>query len=356
MLAEAIDAVHELKKDAPEIGKGVEVITDRSELRKHRVAKACPGATLTQGASSLWPYKYVSHVLESLIRSGSLNLQTHTPVTAIHPTPTGASSAPASAPARWRVETPRGTIAARHVLLATNGHTSHLLPSFADLLVPCRGTMTALLPPKNSSLLPNSYGMVGLGPGANLNSDDYLVQRPYSGVPNPKGHLMFGGGRSSGIHESVGESDDSVVDEGSAAYLRRALLDALELDGETEGLEELDAEYAWSGIMCYSRDNSPWVGRVPDCPGLWVCGGYTGHGMPNATLCAKAVVGMMGAEERRDLRRFQKELVERGDLPASYFVSRERVEACRRLPSVKEQDETGVMRYLQPNDILIGKL
>jgi glycine/D-amino acid oxidase-like deaminating enzyme len=353
LLAEAIDAVHELKKEAPRIGKGVDVATDRAELRKHRVAKSCPGATLTQGAASLWPYKYVSYILESLIRESKLNLQTHTPVTAIHPIRNQNSSN--SAP-RWSVQTPRGTISTHHVLLATNGHTSHLLPSFADLLVPCRGTMTALLPPKNSSILPNSYGMVGLGPGSNPNSDDYLIQRPFSEVRNQKGHLMFGGGRSSGVYESVGESDDSVVDEGSVAYLRRTLLHALELDGETEGLEELEAEYAWSGIMCYSRDNSPWVGRVPDSPGLWLCGGYTGHGMPNATLCAKAVVGMMGAEEKGELRGFERSLVEKGDLPRSYLVSKERIEACRRLPSVKEQDESGVMGYVRLDDIPIGKL
>jgi len=167
---------------------------------------------------------------------------------------------------------------------------------------------------------------------------------------------MFGGGRSSGVHESIGESDDSVVDEGSVKYLRRILLDALDLGRNADALKELEAEYAWSGIMCYSRDNAPWVGRIPDTEGLWLCAGYTGHGMPNATLCAKAVVGMMRAEERGELSEFQRSLVEKGDLPNAYIISKARIEACRRLPSVKEQDESGVLGYCKGIDALKANL
>jgi hypothetical protein len=48
---------------------------------------------------------------------------------------------------------------------------------------------------------------------------------------------------------TIGESDDSIIDEGSAAYLRGALLKILELDGETEGVQELSAAAQWTGIM-----------------------------------------------------------------------------------------------------------
>ena len=34
----------------------------------------------------------------------------------------------------------------------------------------------------------------------------------------------------------------------------------------------------WTGIMGYSRDEDPWAGGVPGRDGVWVCGGYTGHG------------------------------------------------------------------------------
>jgi glycine/D-amino acid oxidase-like deaminating enzyme len=355
ILNEALAAVETLQKTAPELGKQVSAITDSQLLEKHNVNPACPGATITAGAASIWPYKLVTFMLRQLVQSDKINLQTNTPVETIKPF----TSTSQHKNARWTLETSKGTVFAKSVLLATNGYTSHLLPAFTDLVVPVRGTMTALVPPKNAKLLPHSYGFVGLGPGANPNSDDYLVQRPFSGVPNPKGHLMFGGGRTSGKMSSMGESDDSIVDAGSVTYLSKTLLSTLNLGGDTTNLDELEAEYAWSGIMGYSRDNSPWVGSIPKSPGLFICAGYTGHGMPNSTLCARAVVEMMlkdeegeGAEEKfhglgREgwAEKVREDMIKGGKIPSSYVVTQERISQASMLPSVKVQDEEGCMGY-----------
>lgn len=268
----AIDDVARLKENAPELGKLVTVVTDEAELRGHRVIGAA-GATLTATAASMWPYKYVAFILEKLVKERRLNLQTKTPVTSIESCADEWTGAAAGA--RYSVHTSRGTVRTRHVILATNGYTSHLLPSFADLIVPVRGEMSALLPPSGSERLEHSYGFVGAH-GQDPNHDDYLVQRPFSGVPNPAGHLMYGGGRGEGRLEAVGVTDDSVIDEGSAAYLRRTLLDALDLSSSAFAGKELTATHQWTGIMGYSRDNHPWVGPIPEQPGIWLAGGYTG--------------------------------------------------------------------------------
>jgi glycine/D-amino acid oxidase-like deaminating enzyme len=326
------EAEREIAKISPSIAGRVSVIKDKADLAKHRVSSDCVGATLTEGAASLWPYKLVTFILEKLIKEGRINLQTTTPVTSISSASDGTHT----------LHTPRGAISTRTVILATNAYTSALLPSFADLIVPVRGEMSALHPPKNSTILPDSYGMVG-ALGQAENNDDYLVQRPYAGVPNPGGHLMFGGGRGAGHAPTVGECDDSVIDEGSAAYLRGALLQILALDGETEGLKELEAAAQWTGIMGYSRDDHPWVGQVPGQPGVWLSGGYTGHGMPNGTLCGKAVVQMVLADlEGKELAQVQADMVQQGELPGSYVLSEERMERARRMLTVKQQDESGV--------------
>jgi glycine/D-amino acid oxidase-like deaminating enzyme len=154
---------------------------------------------------------------------------------------------------------------------------------------------------------------------------------------------MFGGGRGAGTLPTVGVSDDSIIDEGSAAYLRSALLKVLILDGETEGLTELEAAAQWTGIMGYSRDNHPWVGKVPDKKGLWLCGGYTGHGMPNGTLCAKAVVDMLLADETgEDLELLQETMIKDDDIPKSYLISEERIAKARSWPTVEVQDRAGM--------------
>lgn len=330
-MAEAEREIADLKNTAPEIASQVTVIRDKEEMKKHRVNPECVGATLTAGAASLWPYKLVTFILEKLIKEGKINLQTNTPVEKID-----------SSDGKHTLQTHRGTISSKTVILATNGYTSALLPLFADLIVPVRGEMSALHPPKGSTIIPDSYGMVG-ALGQPENNDDYLVQRPFSSVPNPGGHLMFGGGRGAGHLPTVGESDDSVIDEGSAAYLRGTLLKVLELDGETSGLKELDAAAQWTGIMGYSRDNHPWVGKVPDQEGLWLCGGYTGHGMPNGTLCGKAVVDMMlGEGEGKELGALQQEMAEEGAIPKSYVLSKERMEEARKMKTVAQQDEEGV--------------
>ena len=92
-------------------------------------------ATLTQGAASLWPYKLVAFILERSIKAGRLNLQTKTPVDDVSPIEDDEGKRH-----RYAVRTQRGTIKARHVILATNAYTADLLPEFADLIVPTRGT------------------------------------------------------------------------------------------------------------------------------------------------------------------------------------------------------------------------
>ncbi|KAJ9657407.1 hypothetical protein H2201_008203 [Coniosporium apollinis] len=320
--------VSHLRDSAPELAKHVTLITDKAELAKHRVRPSAAGATLTCGAGQLWPYKYVTYILETLVRSGRLALHTNTPVTSLSPAPDGKTTL---------VHTPRGTIVATHTILATNGYTSHLLPSFVDLIVPVRGEMSAQLPPPGMSRLEDSYGFVGAG-GQGANQDDYLIQRPFKGVPNPKGHLMFGGGGGAGTLERVGVSDDSVIDEDSARYLRQSLPKMLELGGEG-GEGELKADYQWTGIMGFSRDNMPWVGKVPEGKGVWLC-----HGMPNGTLCGKAIVDMMLAEsEGTNLSTLQEQMVHNGDIPRGYLITDKRIRDARRLPTVAVAEKEGTI-------------
>ena len=135
--------------------------------------------------------------------------------------------------------------------------------------------MSALLPPKGMSRLETSYGFVGADDGGPTH-DDYLNQRPYEGVHQPAGYLMFGGGRVAAKLESYGQTDDSILDEGCAAWLRQALLRLLNLGGEVDGLKQLEAAYQWSGVWGTSKDKHPWVGAVPGRDGLWLAGGYSG--------------------------------------------------------------------------------
>ena len=204
--------------------------TSKAELERFRVPTAV-GAVVTSVAARMWPYKFVAHILEGLLTStnlrGNFNLQTLTPVETLTPCDNN----------RWKVKTSRGSILASHIVLATNAYTSHLLPSFADLIVPCRGQMSALIPQPSvngeHNRLHMSLGFLGEG------IDDYLIQRP----SERGGHLMFGGGRQKG--PSLGTVDDGIVDAETAKYLRGRLVVALGLPegkGESDRGREEDDE------------------------------------------------------------------------------------------------------------------
>jgi glycine/D-amino acid oxidase-like deaminating enzyme len=326
MFNTAVQEINILNKLDPELGKQVSVITEASKdpsLEDLRIPNA-KGAAIQSTAASLWPYKFVSWILESLLASGSLNLQTNTPVTNLQKVDDG-----------WIIHTPRGMLSSKKVLLTTNAYTSYLLPKFSDLIVPVRGEMSSLLPPKSmkpSSITnqPLQYTYVFVGHGTqNINQDDYLVQRPFT-ASGKQGELMFGGGRSYASQAGVGISDDSSIDPPAAAYLRREINVVLETQHDEK---ELEASYEWSGIMGYSRDEHPWVGEVSEelglggGRGLFVSCGFTGHGMPNTWLCGKSAVDLMIGKNGAEV-----------DLPSSYRLTKERLEKARALDEVAVAD------------------
>ncbi|CAK7266103.1 hypothetical protein SEPCBS57363_001926 [Sporothrix epigloea] len=385
---------------------GIDTNSEKPTLHSLRL-RGTAGALVQRHAASLWPYKLVAWVLERLITkhsaSGAFNLQTNTPVLGISKDD-GSPSSQTDSP-WWIVETPRGRVRARAVLLATNGYLSHLLPShLADLVVPVRGQVAALVPPGGSTKvvtsetvepaaanvtsvststvssssggvsrscvtvtktghgrttttvkttttshvpparLTHSYVFVGHDhglPDGQGDRDEYLVQRPFTSEPGASGtiqssqvtassfssgqasafatssvsavsappvsggHFIWGGGRQRAAHAAVGEWRDDSVEPPVARYLCSQLAPVLDVGGEEPSVP-LDAHSEWTGIMGFSRDHNPWVGRVPtsalsgeginpkDIPsGLYLSAGYTGHGMPSAALCGRAVAGLI---------------------------------------------------------------
>ena len=87
---------------------------------------------LSYEGGSLSAYKFVIGMLNLALEKG-LNLQTETPVLKV---------AKNYATDGWNVETPRGTVKAKKVILATNGYSAHLYPALQGVIVPLRGLFT----------------------------------------------------------------------------------------------------------------------------------------------------------------------------------------------------------------------
>lgn len=66
--------------------------------------------------------------------------------------------------------------------------------------------------------------------------------------------------------------------------------------------------------------------------------------MPNATLCGKAVVEMVLAQECGvAVDEIQNKIVTDGNLPKAYAITQERIERCKFIDSVQVQDEKGIV-------------
>lgn len=318
----AKENVRLIRRNHPSLADKALYVEDKNELKRLRVPGAC-AAVVHPNAAKLWPYKLVAWVLERLLReyntrnktaTTKFNLQTTTPVVHLQ-----------KYKQSWVVHTPRGQVVAKEVLLATNGYTSHLLPAMTDLISPTRGQINALLPPEGSTPLEHTH-IWSSAAGAS----DYLIQRD-----GGDGLLILGGERAGPTAPQGRTSRDDVTDPQVSKQLREACYKALELRPGQKGGEakELRAEYEWTGIMGDSRDQHPWVGKVPASlgggEGLYIAAGYTGHGMPAASQSGMAVANMILGRGTGDVK-----------LPPEFDVSEQRAQEAARtvLPQTMEEE------------------
>ncbi|KIW06512.1 uncharacterized protein PV09_02945 [Verruconis gallopava] len=249
------------------------------------VAGACVGS-----AAAVWPYRLWSGIWELLLKrhKDRLTIETHTPVTEVQ-----RDDASDDARFPYRVTTPRGVVRAARVVYCTNGFTPHLIPRLRGKIFPWRGTMSCqdLGPAFPNAGAARSWSFVSesrvdpeLGvPNAGLY---YLTQNPTSG-------RMFLGGENERL-ENIISSDDGRLNPNSAKKIGH-VLPALFQNVESAPR----VEKVWSGIMGFTRDGSPLVGRLPEAVtgrpegGEWIAAGFNGFGTGYCFRCGQAVGEMM---------------------------------------------------------------
>ncbi|KAI0473620.1 FAD dependent oxidoreductase [Xylariaceae sp. FL0804] len=240
--------------------------------------KAC----FSYSTGHIFPYKLVLHLLARALDSGRVNLQTHTPVTA-------AGREPDPRDGRLALETPRGTVRAAKVVFATNAYSSAVLPELDGRIIPVRGICSRITVPQEAKtetkpmpapLLPNSYII-----RRSKLAYEYLV-------PRLDGSIVVGGGRDLYMHNLDSwynnVDDDKLIEDAAShwdGYMQRMF----------HGWDESGArtDKVWTGIMGYSSDGMPYVGRLPGAADRFVLAGFTGHGMPQVFLSARGVAAMV---------------------------------------------------------------
>jgi glycine/D-amino acid oxidase-like deaminating enzyme len=163
--------------------------------------------------------------------------------------------------------TMRGVVRANTVVLCTNAYTAHLTASRVRAV---RGQMLATAPAPPTFARP-AYANRG-----------YQYWRQ-----TQDGRIVVGGWRDTAVEREVGE-DERPTDE------IQSRLDAfLREHGITAAVT-----HRWAGTMGFSHDALPYVGRTG--ARLFVCGGFTGHGMAFGPACAELVATLISTGSHPD--------------------------------------------------------
>jgi len=152
---------------------------------------------------------------------------------------------------------------AETVVVATDGYPSGLLGELEGLIVPTRGQVIATEPIEERLFEVPHYGRHGF---------DYWHQ-------TPDGRIVAGGFRD------VSLDTEFTADEVTTP----AVQDALERFIESHLGRPLRVDYRWAGIFGMVFDFVPVVGPVPGQEGVWIAGGYSGHGNVLGFACGRLV-------------------------------------------------------------------
>ncbi|WP_043447124.1 NAD(P)/FAD-dependent oxidoreductase [Halotalea alkalilenta] len=229
---------------------------DRDALREQLVTDAYVGGVHDPESGHLHPLNYTLGLARAALLAGA---SLHTSSRVIKVGDKGADG-------RSRVSTPRGSVAARFVVQATNAYSSALMPKLDAKLMPVTSHIVATAPLSEAQV------------AATLPSDaavsDAMFMLDYYRLSADQ-RLLFGGRQS-------------------AASARQRI------DRLFPCLAGIELEYYWNGLVAITSDQTPHFGRIGD--NFYFAQGYSGHGMALSGLAGKLIgEAIAGQAERFDL-------------------------------------------------------
>jgi glycine/D-amino acid oxidase-like deaminating enzyme len=177
--------------------------------------------------------------------------------------------------------TPRGTIDAGHVIVASDAGVGALVPPFADHIRPRRLHMIATAALGVAHVAHPVYARYGY---------EYHQQLP-------DGRVVLGG-----FSDLDGPASYTDREEASAAVHAR-LRDYLRVD---LGIAA-PVEREWVGVVGYTADHRPVVGPAPALPGVWVMGGYCGTGNLCSWVAGRVLADLITTGRSHDSDLFSHE-------------------------------------------------
>ncbi len=105
------------------------------------------------------------------------------------------------------------------------------------------------------------------------------------------GRILVGGWRDTAVDEEVGEEERTTdrIQKQLEAFLNEHRVTA-------------PVTHRWAGTMGFSHDALPYIGRIAE--GVFVCGGFTGHGMSFGPASAELVAALVRGSTHPDAELF----------------------------------------------------
>ncbi len=217
-----------------------EAVIDKAELVAELSSPLYHGAFAQFDTGSLHPGKYAAGLAKGAEKEGARIVQ-NCRADRIKRTLSG-----------FEIETSKGWVRCRQLIMATNGYHEFLHPSFFHRIIPIASSMIATAemdPSEVTRLIPSQKSM----------SDSYKILNYFR--PSPDGKRLLIGGRPSILKTPLTKQADILL-----ARLKSIF----------PTMPETSAEYVWTGNVAYGFNSLPHIGQTD---GIYFASGYGGSGV-----------------------------------------------------------------------------
>jgi gamma-glutamylputrescine oxidase len=259
--------------DAPELREEVEQLrnhydyqqisyVDKDELEELTSGQGFHGGTLDMGSRHLHPLNYALGLARAATSLGA-EIYEHSRVLSY------------TEGERVRVKTAGGEIRSRYLVLACNGYLDKLEPRTAGRIMPINNYMLATEP------LPEALARRLIRNDCSMSDSLFVINYWKLSADN---RLLFGGG------ESYSRRFPADIGKFVQKYMLRIYPE----------LANTRIEYGWGGTLAITLNRMPDFGRLSHQ--TFYAHGYSGHGVPTATLAGKLLAEVIsGTAERFDV-------------------------------------------------------
>jgi len=235
-------------------------IIPKSELRREIGSEIYFGGMVDEKSAGLNPARYVAGLAHAAQRAGAC-LHDHTRVTSVEREKNNAGR-------KFRLQTSKGTITAREVILASGAYTTDATPALQRKIIPIGSYIiaTEVLPAGRAQELSPRNRMI-------YDSKHFL----YYYRLTPDNRMLFGG------RAAFFPATENTVRQ-SAEILRRGMISVY------PQLRDTKVEFVWGGTLDFTLDVMPHAGKIDD---MYFAAGFAGHGVAAATWFGAKLAGLI---------------------------------------------------------------